>query len=100
MSEPSNTGPAAKPTKGKSKSDQTLKDLRAAARKEAFSRIASRRLNACLKQLSLLRNCANGASYTYSADQAHKLMSKLSEGVESVRRAFSDKELAQDKVQL
>lgn len=54
-----------------------------------FTRLAGARTRKILKSLEVLENCGNRSVYSYTAEQAKKIVRELTEGVEAVRRALS-----------
>lgn len=56
---------------------------------ERFRRVATRRLNATLKQIELLGNCANKASYEFTPQQVATILAHVEEAVEELKRAYT-----------
>jgi hypothetical protein len=54
-----------------------------------FKRLAGERTRKILKSLEVLENCGNRSVYSYTEEQARKIIRELTEGVDSVRRALS-----------
>jgi len=55
---------------------------------QRFSRVATRRLRAALKQMELLENCANTATYEYNDTQVDALFEYLDNAVSSLKKHF------------
>lgn len=56
---------------------------------QRFKRVASRRLNAALKQMRLLRNCSVHSYYEYTPEQVTTIVTALQQEVERVKDAFA-----------
>ena len=59
-------------------------------KEEKFRRIAEARVNKILKQLSILRNCANTQIYSYSDSQITKIFRALEEELRVSKLAFQN----------
>lgn len=55
---------------------------------QRFSRVATRRLRAALKQMELLENCANTATYEYTDEQVEKIFAFIENATASLKRAY------------
>lgn len=55
---------------------------------ERFKRIASKRMQNTLKEMSRLANCSNINTYEYSARDVQKMIKTLTEKVQEIRVAF------------
>lgn len=60
-------------------------------KKANFKRIAEYRTKNVLKQISLLSNCANRASYDYTEEQVEKMFGYISEAYDTARAKFQPK---------
>ena len=58
-------------------------------REERFKKIATRRVQEILDKLRLLKNCTNKANYSYTDEQARKIMNTIEEEWKNVRHEFS-----------
>ncbi len=71
---------------GKSKPKVERKILK----EERFKRIASRRVQEILNKLRLLKNCANTSNYSYTAEQARKIINTIEDEWKKVRSDFKN----------
>ena len=55
---------------------------------ERFKRVASKRMQNTLKEMSRLANCSNTNTYEYSSRDVQKMIKTLSEKVQEIRVAF------------
>ena len=55
---------------------------------QRFSRIGTRRLRNVLKQMELLGNCANTATYEYTDEQVEKIFAFIEDATTSLKRAY------------
>jgi len=69
--------------KNKTKTD------RQSIREERFKKIASRRVQEILDKMRLLKNCANKANYSYSEQQARKIVNTIEDEWKSVKHEFN-----------
>lgn len=53
-----------------------------------FVELANKRVNRALKDLALVSNLANRRNYTYSEDQAKKIVKALQLGIDHVKASF------------
>ncbi len=58
-------------------------------REERFKDVASRRVQEILKKMRLLRNCANKRNYTYTNDQARKVINAIESEWKEVKSEFN-----------
>lgn len=65
------------------------KQERATAKAEKFKELASKRVNAAIGRIRLLRNLANKNSYTYTQEQVDKLLGALQDEVDAIQEAFA-----------
>ena len=70
---------------GKNKEKVDNKKLK----EERFRRIASRRVQEILNKMRLLKNCANRSNYTYSDEQARKIIHTIDDEWKKVKLEFS-----------
>ena len=57
-------------------------------KEERFKKIASRRVQEILNKLRLLRNCANKANYSYTEEQARKIVNTIDDEWKKVKLEF------------
>lgn len=62
---------------------------RATAKAEKFVELASKRVNATIGRIRLLKNLANKNSYSYTESQVEKIFTALQEELDEVRDSFS-----------
>ena len=55
---------------------------------ERFKRIASKRMQNTLKEMSRLANCANKNSYEYTKSDVQKMIKTLNEKVQEIKLSF------------
>ena len=60
------------------------------SKKDKFKRLANSRVNNAIKQLDLIGNLSNSASYDYSDDEVRKIMSTLNQKVKEVGLKFQE----------
>ena len=58
------------------------------SKSERFKRLASKRVNATMKQIELIGNLSSG-SYEYSEEQVSKIFDTLQESLDSAKAKFS-----------
>ena len=57
-------------------------------KKERFKRVASKRMQNTLKEMTRLSNCSNTNSYEYDDKDVQKMMRTLNEKIQELRVAF------------
>ena len=57
-------------------------------KKERFKRVASKRMQNTLKEMTRLSNCSNTNSYEYDEKDVQKMMRTLTEKIQELRVAF------------
>ena len=65
-----------------------------------FKRIAEARVNKLLKQLRVLRNCANTQVYAYTDSQVNKIFRVLDEEVKITKSAFHSQNKTKRRINL
>ena len=70
---------------GKSKPKIERKTIK----EERFKRVASRRVQEILNKLRLLKNCANTSNYSFTEEQARKIVNTIDEEWKKVKLEFS-----------
>ncbi len=68
--------------------EESIEQFPEETKAERFSRVATRRLRAALKQMELLENCANTATYEYNDTQVDALFEYLDNAVSSLKKHF------------
>ena len=76
------------------------KEQVAAEKVERFRRVAARRANNALKQIELLLRTANEGNYSFTAEQAEQIVSKLRSGVDRLEAAYAGSTHSAPKVEL
>jgi hypothetical protein len=59
------------------------------SKEEKFKRLANARVNNAIKQLELIGNLSNSASYDYTDDEVRKIMGTLNQKVKEVNLRFT-----------
>ena len=59
------------------------------SKEEKFKRLANARANNAIKQLELIGNLSNSASYDYTDDEVRKIMGTLNQKVKEVNLRFT-----------
>ena len=59
-------------------------------RHQKFCRLATARVNSCLKQMRLIQNLSNRNNYDWSEQEARKVISALRSGIEEIEKSFKD----------
>jgi len=59
-------------------------------KEERFKRVASRRVKEILNKMRLLKNCANNNNYSYSGEQANKIVSTIDAEWKKVKSEFDN----------
>lgn len=77
--------------KPKQKSAPKTPEQRQRERRERFAKLAPARVNKALAALRNVARCGNQASYSYSPDEAAKIMGALSDALTEVQDAFAQK---------
>lgn len=80
---------AAKDKDALSKAVAELPALKLAVNVERFKRVAGTRLNAAVKAIKSLTDCANKASYSYNQEQLDKIVSNLETATASVKETLT-----------
>lgn len=70
------------------KIDDAKKAEREAAKAEKFVTLARKRVSAALDKIALVRNLANKANYSFTAEQAAKINDALGAAVDAVEDDF------------
>ena len=65
------------------------REIKAKTREERFKKVASRRVQEILKKMRLLRNCANKRNYTYTDEQARKVINAVESEWKDVKSEFN-----------
>ena len=60
------------------------------SKEDKFKRLANARVNNAIKQLDLIGNLSNSASYDYSDDEVKKIISTLNQKVKEVSFKFQE----------
>jgi len=60
------------------------------SKEDKFKRLANSRVNNAIKQLDLIGNLSNSASYDYSDDEVRKIMSTLNQKVKEISFKFQE----------
>lgn len=82
------TKPAAKPAAPQQPSgDDSAKPQE--SKSDRFKRVASKRTNDALRAIDGLLNTANTANYEYSAEQAEKIVTTLTEAVDRLSKRYA-----------
>lgn len=58
-------------------------------KEERFKRIATRRVQETLNKLRLLKNCANTSNYSYTDEQARKIINTIDDEWKKVKMEFN-----------
>lgn len=66
-----------------------IKTDRNKIREDRFKKIATRRVNEILHKMKLLKNCANRANYSYTEQQARKIINTIEEEWKNVKQEFN-----------
>jgi len=61
------------------------------SKENRFRRVASRRVKEILNKLRLLKNCANKSVYSYTDEQARKIINTIDEELKHVKSEFNKK---------
>ncbi|MBL7003935.1 MAG: hypothetical protein ISR69_07915 [Gammaproteobacteria bacterium] len=69
------------------------------SKEDKFKRLANSRVNNAIKQLDLIGNLSNLASYDYSDDEVRKIMGTLSQKIKEINFKFQ-KNLKKDSFRL
>ncbi|MEK6861319.1 MAG: hypothetical protein AABY07_05085 [Nanoarchaeota archaeon] len=59
-------------------------------KEERFKKVASRRVQEILNKMRLLKNCANKGNYSYSEEQANKIVSTIDSEWKKVKSEFNN----------
>ena len=62
------------------------------SKKEKFYRLGSSRMNAALEKIRLLENLSSKNNYEYTENDVKKMISALRQAVDSVEKAFKNKD--------
>jgi len=60
-------------------------------REERFKRVATRRTNEILRRLSILGNCSNKSSYSYTDEDIKKIFSTIEGELRSTKAMFGNR---------
>lgn len=71
---------------GKTKS----KDEKVNGKEERFKKVASRRVQEILNKMRLLKNCANKGNYSYTEEQANKIIYAIDVEWRKVKSEFNN----------
>lgn len=82
------------------KSDQEKAVARSHLKSVAFEELARARVRRVLKLLSGIENLANRAAYTWTDEQAGKIVSAINEKVKSVTMKFAGQKATKDQFDL
>lgn len=55
---------------------------------EKFKRVAKRRVDAVLKKLTVLGNCANKSNYSYTKDDVEKIFKAIEDKIQELKTLF------------
>lgn len=72
--------------------DEEIEEATDETNAERFKRVGTRRFHSAVKQIRLLKNCANLRSYEYTPEQVHTVMETLTAEVASLHDAFFPKD--------
>lgn len=75
----------------KAKTAPKTPEQRQRERRERFTKLAPARVNKALVALRNVGRCGNQASYSYSPDEAAKILGALSDALAEVQDAFAQK---------
>jgi len=78
----------------KDKSDKKI------TKEERFRRVASRRVKEILNKMRLLENCANKSNYSYSEEQADKVISTIDSEWRKVKSKFNNTKTRKEEFSL
>ena len=59
------------------------------SKRDAFVRLANKRVNTAIKAIQLVANLGNRANYEYEPKQANKIIKALQTEVENARKKFN-----------
>ncbi len=59
-------------------------------KEERFKKVASRRVKEILNKMRLLKNCANKGNYSYTEEQANKIISTIDAEWKKVKSEFNN----------
>jgi hypothetical protein len=59
-------------------------------REQRFKRVATRRTNEILRRLSILGNCSNKSSYSYTEDDIKKIFCAIEAEIRAAKAKFVD----------
>jgi len=59
---------------------------------EKFKRLATKRVNALLKNMRLVSNLANKANYEYSEDDSNKIIRAISKSFDDLKSRYKSKD--------
>ena len=79
------------PKQRKQKAAPKTPEQRQRERRERFSKLAPARVNKALTALRNVGRCGNQASYSYTPDEAAKIIGALSDALTEVQDAFAQK---------
>jgi len=60
------------------------------SKEDKFKRLANARVNNAIKQLELIGNLSNSASYDYTDDEVRKIMGTLNQKVKEISFKFQE----------
>lgn len=69
-------------------------------KEERFKKVASRRVKEILNKMRLLKNCANRNNYSYTDDQADKIVSAIENEWKRVRAEFKNSKRRKEEFSL